>query len=159
MTRIAPEPGTAQARAPLPPHGHAPATGRWSRLRTPLLLAAGAAGACLAVAARDPNEPGSWLVCPYLATTGFVCPGCGTLRALHALTQGDVATAWQRNPGLLVALPVLVFVWLATVRRAWLGVPRRWTPGPRLLAVLPVLVLAYWVLRNVPGLELLGPGT
>ena len=133
--------------------------GWWGRLRTPLLLAVGAAGACLAVAARDPNEPGSWLVCPYLATTGFVCPGCGTLRALHALTQGDVATAWQRNPGLLVALPVLVFVWLATVRRAWLGVPRRWTPGPRPLAVLPVLVLAYWVLRNVPGLELLGPGT
>ncbi len=139
-------------------HPAPPARSRAGRLRTPVLIGFGAAAACAAVALRDPNEPGSWLTCPYLATTGFVCPGCGTLRAVHALTQGDVATAWARNPGLLVAGALLVLVWLATVRRAWLGVPRRWTPGPRLLALLPVLVVAYWVLRNVPGLEVLGPG-
>lgn len=150
---------TAPPRATGHRDGRVPtAPGRWTRLRTPVLLALGAVGACAAVAARDPNEPGSWLMCPYLATTGFVCPGCGTLRAVHALTQGDVATAWQRNPGLLLTVPVLVLVWLTAVRRAWLGVPRRWTPGPRLLAVLPVLVAAYWVLRNVPGMDLLGPG-
>lgn len=143
----------AAAAPPTPPRG------RWERLRTPVLVGVGALAACAAVAARDPNEPGSWLVCPFLATTGFVCPGCGALRAVHALTHGDLATAWERNPGLLLALPVLAFVWVATVRRAWLGVGRRWTPGPRLLALLPVLVAAYWVLRNVPGLELLGPGT
>jgi hypothetical protein len=123
-----------------------------------LLIGLGAVAACVAVTARDPNEPGSWLMCPFLATTGFVCPGCGALRAVHALAHGDLATAWQRNPALLLAIPVLVLVWLATVRRGWLGVPRRWTPGPRLLAVLPVLVAGYWVLRNVPGLEVLGPG-
>lgn len=128
-------------------------------MRTPVVVGVGALAACAAVALRDPNEPGSWLMCPFLATTGFVCPGCGTLRAVHALTQGDLVTAWQRNPGLVLVVPLLVLVWLATVRRAWLGVPRRWTVGPRLLGVLPVLVVLYWVLRNVPGLELLGPGT
>jgi hypothetical protein len=152
-----PAPAFAPARA----SGWAgsPPPGRWDRLRTPLVVGLGAVGGCAAVVARDPNDPGSWLTCPFLATTGFVCPGCGTLRAVHALAGGDLATAWQRNPGLMIALPVLVLVWLTAVRRAWLGVPRRWTPGPRLLSVLPVLVAAYWVLRNVPGLELLGPGT
>lgn len=132
-------------------------TGRWTRLRAPLLAAGGVAALCVATAVHDPNVPGSWLTCPYLLTTGFYCPGCGTLRALHALTGGDVAAAWAFNPLLVASLPVFAFVWVTAVRRAWLGVPRRWTPGPRLLAVLPVVVVAYWVLRNVPGLEFLGP--
>lgn len=127
-------------------------------MRAPLGVAAAALAACAAVSLRDPNESGSWLMCPVLATTGFVCPGCGTLRAVHALTHGDPMTAWQRNPLLVISIPILVFVWLTAVRRAWLGVPRRWTPGPRLLLTLPWLVGGYWIARNIPGLDFLGPG-
>lgn len=133
------------------------AVGRWSRLRSPVLAAAGVAAVAVATALHDPNEPGSWLVCPVLLTTGHYCPGCGTLRALHALTGGDVAAAWAFNPGLLVAMPIFAVVWLTAVRRAWLGVPRRWTPPPWLLNLLPVVIAAYWILRNVPGFEFLGP--
>lgn len=128
------------------------------RLRTPVALAGLALAGCVAVALRDPNEPGSWLQCPFLATTGFVCPGCGALRATHALTQGDLATAWSRNPALVLLIPVLVVVWALTVRRAWLGVDRRYTVPAWALAPLPVLIAAYWILRNVPGFEFLGPG-
>lgn len=138
-------------------HQRRPAAGRLTRLRTPVALGVGALALAGATLLHDPNQPGSWLVCPFLATTGFYCPGCGTLRALHALMSGDPVTAWSFNPLLIASLPVFGFVWVATVRRAWLDVPRHWTPGPRLLALLPVLITAYWVLRNVPGFEFLGP--
>lgn len=109
------------------------------------------------IATRDPNQTGHYPTCPFLWTTGFYCPGCGTLRAVHALTHGDVAAAWHLNPLLLVAIPVLLWVWAAAVRRAWLGVPRRFLVPNWMLATLPVIVGAYWVLRNVPGFEFLGP--
>lgn len=134
-------------------------TVRWSRLRTPLLVAAATLAVCAAVSLRDPHEPGSWLICPVLATTGFACPGCGALRAVYALTHGDLLTALARNPLLVCSLPVFVFVWLATVRRAWLGVPRQWSPGPRLLLFLPWLIGTYWVARIIPGFDFLGPGS
>lgn len=106
---------------------------------------------------RDPNVAGSWLVCPFRLTTGYLCPGCGTLRALYALTRGDVALAWAFNPAILVSLPLFAFVWVTTVRRAWLGVPRVWTPGPRLLGLLPIVITLYWIARNTPAIAFLGP--
>ena len=41
----------------------------------------------------DPNQPGHYPTDPFLAITGLYCPGCGTLRALHALARGDLLTA------------------------------------------------------------------
>lgn len=126
-------------------------------MRSPVLVAVGVSAAVAVVAAWDPNESGHYPTCPFLATTGFTCPGCGSLRATHALLQGDLATAWHRNPGLLVALPLLFLTWVASMRRAWTGAPRSWIVPNWLLAPLPVLIAAYWVLRNVPGFEFLGP--
>lgn len=131
--------------------------GRWRRLRTPVLVAVGAGAACLAVAVHDPNSPGAWLTCPYLATTGFYCPGCGTLRALHSLTRGDFGRAWAMNPGFVLTVPFLAWAWVAAVRRAWLGIPVARALPKAVLWALPVVIALYWILRNVPGFEFLGP--
>ncbi|MFV0452941.1 MAG: DUF2752 domain-containing protein [Propioniciclava sp.] len=126
-------------------------------MRTPLLAAAGVAAVTIGTTVHDPNVEGSWLTCPFLLTTGFLCPGCGTLRALRALTEGDIVTAWLFNPALLVAIPLFFVVWVTTLRRAWFDIPRWWTPGPRLLGVIPVVITLYWVGRNIPGITFLGP--
>lgn len=42
--------------------------------------------------------------CLFTAVFGFRCPGCGSLRALHALAHGDVRNAWDLNKPLLIAL-------------------------------------------------------
>lgn len=131
--------------------------GRWHRLRWPLATLAAVLGGCAALALRDPNEPGSWLFCPFLVTTGHACPGCGGLRAVHALTQGDAVAAAQHNPLLLLAAPVLVFAWLAAVRRAWLGVPGSWVPGLRTMQTVAWLIGVFWLARNAPGVTWLGP--
>ena len=49
----------------------------------------GVAVALATLATVDPNQPGHYPTCPFLATTGFYCPGCGALRAVHDLLHGE----------------------------------------------------------------------
>lgn len=133
-------------------------TSRARRLVGPGLLALGGAVSVGLVAVRDPNEAGHYPGCPFLATTGFFCPGCGTMRATRALVEGDLGAALGLNPLLVVAIPLLLLAWVAAVRRAWTGRPRQWIMPPWLLNLIPPVIGAYWVLRNVPGFEFLGPG-
>jgi hypothetical protein len=118
-------------------------------------------GLALATAAlhvHDPHQSGSWGYCP-TAALGFWCPGCGGLRAVNDLTNGDPTAAASSNLAFVVALPFIVLglgVW--TVAR-WRGV--RWTVPMWL--VRPVaygglaLVLAFTLLRNLPVGSWLAP--
>lgn len=130
----------------------------WRSLRAPVAVATAAAVAVGVLASIDPNEPGHYPTCPFLAATGLYCPGCGSLRAIHALAGGDVVTALHRNPMVVLAVPFLLLAWVR-----WAGAlagvlpPRRSMAPAWALWALLALVLAYWVLRNVPGLTLLSP--
>jgi hypothetical protein len=120
-------------------------------------VAAGAAVLTTAVAVVDPNEPGRYPTCPVLAVTGLFCPGCGALRALHALAHGDVATAVGLNALMVLAAVALVVGWGTWVARRWQGRPRvRVTPAPALYGLL-VAVLVFTVLRNLPAGSALAP--
>jgi hypothetical protein len=44
--------------------------------------------------------------CPFYALTGWLCPLCGSLRALHALLRADLVAALSFNPLLIVGLPL-----------------------------------------------------
>ena len=81
-----------------------PATdvGRWDALRTPLLTIGGLAAATVALHFRDPHSQYSWGMCPS-AALGLSCPGCGGLRAVNDLTNGDLAGAASSNLLLVVA--------------------------------------------------------
>lgn len=59
------------------------------------------------VATHVPRPGGIFPPCPFRAATGLKCPGCGSLRALHALGQGDLAAAWGYNAAMVLGLPVL----------------------------------------------------
>ncbi|HLS40177.1 MAG TPA: DUF2752 domain-containing protein [Ornithinicoccus sp.] len=132
------------------------APGRLHRVRPPLLWGAGTLAAVLVVHVWDPNRPGSYGLCPLRAVTGLVCPGCGGLRAVHAMTHGDWATAWGLNPAVVAGLPLAVSAWLLWLLLAWHGRAVAAGPGPR-RPLVPWLglavVLLYGVLRNVPALE------
>lgn len=126
-------------------------------LRVPGLALAAAAAVTTLVAVVDPNQPGHYPTCPFLAVTGYYCPGCGSLRALHDLAHGDVAGALARNPLMVLAAGGLLVAFVLWARRLWRGLPRTWVAPPRLLYALLTLVLAFWVLRNVPGWTWLSP--
>lgn len=119
---------------------------------------AAAVAATATVALVSPEESGHYPTCPFLALTGLYCPGCGSLRTVHALAHGDLATAWDRNPLAMVLLPVVLVAWVAWGLR--LAGVRAWhpsrVPAPWIWALLGV-VLVYWVARNVPGWTWLSP--
>ena len=50
------------------------------------------------VVAFDPATTWWFPSCPFLALTGWLCPLCGSLRAVHALLQGSPAAALALNP-------------------------------------------------------------
>lgn len=116
----------------------------------PVTTAAAACAAAVVVATLDPNEAGNYPTCPVLALTGWYCTGCGALRAVHALTRLDLATAWSMNPALLLFAPVVVATWFAWLQRARTGRPRTWAAPGWAVTTGVVLLAVFTVLRNVP---------
>jgi hypothetical protein len=121
-------------------------------------VAAGLAGValCTALLVVDPNQPGSYGVCPFRLVTGLDCPGCGTLRSIHALLGGDLSRAVDHNLLTVLLVPVLVavwFRWLVSSRsgRAQLPAAPAWF-GHGVV----VVALAFWVARNLPAFAWLG---
>ena len=112
-----------------------------------LLALAGVA----ALYAFDPRNPGIYPVCPFLFLTGCYCPGCGTLRALHRLLHGDIATALGYNPLAVLSLPFIVYSYASGAMRAFrLPAPRPVFVHSRWIWALLAGILAFWTLRNLP---------
>ncbi|MFI6510724.1 DUF2752 domain-containing protein [Streptosporangium sp. NPDC050855] len=153
-------------------------TSRTAGSRAAALGVAALAGAAVAfVAAVDPGEPGHYPPCPFLMLTGLYCPGCGGLRAVHALAHGDLPAALGFNPLVVIMIPVLAALWGRWTLRAWRGgAPDpdggRYPgyPGyPRIsrmsgISVRPVyawsllaVTFAFWIARNLPFGEFLAP--
>lgn len=81
--------------------------------------------------------------CPFLYLTGFYCPGCGALRALHALLHLHWREAFALNPLVTVFAPVLV-VYFATLPL------RRMRPLPAPVYYLTLGgILLFGILRNL----------
>lgn len=130
---------------------------RVARLRLPALVAAGGAAGLAYIGSVSPYAPGSYPLCPISALTGFACPGCGTLRCVHSLVNGDIAAAFARNPLVPILLLVGVLVFARWVVLRWRGETFRWDPPTWVPVTIGVVILAFGVLRNVPGFEFLGP--
>jgi hypothetical protein len=121
-----------------------------ARRRTAAILLGLAAAGLLVVAVFDPLRWSFYPDCPLSARTGLECAGCGTLRALHALTRGRWVEAFHQNP-LILALAPLAAAVLVNEARVAAG-RRSWTlpfhPGKAVLAVV-VLLLVYVAARNL----------
>ncbi len=109
---------------------------------------------CLLLALVDPSRTAIAPPCPWLLLTGRWCPGCGGLRAGHALLTGDVRTALGFNALVALALPLLAAAWAVWALRTWtslkLPLPELRRMPPAVWTALGILVAAFWVLRNLP---------
>jgi Protein of unknown function (DUF2752) len=134
---------------------------RWAG-RLPALapgaLALVVAAAVSHVALVDPNEPGHYPLCPFRSLTGYYCPGCGSLRMVHAAAHGHLGEAFGRNPLAFAMLPVLGYVWLCWAVAAVRGRrPRFGLFRPWLVWAFSALVLVFWLVRNLPAGHALAP--
>ncbi len=124
----------------------------------PGAVLAAVAAATVYVALVDPGEPGHYPTCPFLAVTGYYCPGCGSLRMVHALTHGHVAEAFGRNPLAFATLPFLTYLWSHWTMAAVRGRPlRSRILHPAVIVAFAMVSLVYWVLRNLPVGHALAP--
>ena len=156
-----PGPGTA-------PEGLAPGVAPFmvrSSKRTRILVAGAATAAlgaaCLYTALVDPNNPSNaFPQCPLKALTGIDCPGCGGLRATHAIFRGDILGAADHNVLALVLLPVMAYMFVRWVLLQFeVTLPR--VSWPRaFMWITPVVLVLFTVARNipVPGLHWLNSG-
>ncbi|MBX3722811.1 MAG: DUF2752 domain-containing protein [Turneriella sp.] len=89
-----------------------------------------------------PAAGGIFPPCPFLWLTGFYCPGCGSLRAIHELLHLRIAAAWSLNPLLIAAIPFVAMVLLYRLKKKTL-------PAFVYYAVIST-VLLFWIARNLP---------
>lgn len=134
-----------------------PSVGRGRRLLWPAVTAGGVAGFVLVVHLLDPNESGNYPTCPWLLLTGTFCPGCGTLRATHALSEGHVVEALQRNPFTVVVFALGILGLALWTRRRWRGERRLRVAPTWALHGAVGLIICFWIARNIPGWTLLSP--
>jgi len=109
----------------------------------------------------DPATSSIFPPCPLHYLTGLYCPGCGSLRALHALLHGDLRRAWAMNPLAIVVLPYLVYGLSSQIlfqlrgkRLPQVALPANW------IRAFGAAVILYGVARNIPihPFNLLAPG-
>jgi hypothetical protein len=109
------------------------------------LLAGGVAGLILlgTLFFFDPARSTFYPGCMFRHLTGWLCPGCGGLRATHQLLHGNVGAAFRLNPLVVLVLPVFAFAAFWSFWRP----ASRW-PQICLYATL-VIAVAFGILRNL----------
>ena len=103
--------------------------------------------AVAAVALADPATSSIFPPCLWRATTGWLCPGCGSARALHALVHGRVIDAVGFNPLAVAAIPIVglaVGDVSGATRDAITYRVKAWH-----LRLLVAVVIGFGILRNV----------
>jgi hypothetical protein len=131
--------------------------------RNRLLIAMLAAFALAVVMLRvfDPATSGIFPPCPVHYFTGWYCPGCGSLRAIHQLLHGNFEAAWSFNPLTVILLPFLTY---GLASSALFEISGRGLPQPFLRAswirALCAAIILFGIARNLPlhPFDLLAPG-
>ena len=137
--------------------GHAVGVGRfindWAfspRLAYGALTLAGAA-AVVYIYLFDPRVSGYYPICPFFGLTGWHCPGCGSLRALHVLIHGNGFTALGYNAFAVMSLPFVLYSYLSGGMRAFGMKPLpTFFIHHRLIWGILTGIVAFCILRNTP---------
>lgn len=127
-----------------------------------IILIAIVAATCAVLYIFDPMTAGFYPRCPSKLLTGYDCPGCGSLRATHAVLHGDLVAAWHYNPAVFFAAALLGVIALAGIHRQPLiarYVPRRVrqlsqkmsriTDTPAFPAAILAATVLWTILRNI----------
>lgn len=108
----------------------------------------------------DPATSGVFPPCPLRYLTGWYCPGCGSLRAIHQLLHGNLSAAWALNPLTVVLLPFLAYGMASYAFFQIRGqhLPRLFLPAVWIRALCAVIIL-FGIARNIPvhPFDLLAP--
>ena len=117
-----------------------------------IALALGLAGGCVAALVLyffDPVRVPIYPVCQFHRLTGLDCPGCGSLRAMHALLHGQIDAALHFNLLLVLSMPLFAglagrYFWRQKKGLPGLAIPTSW------LWIYLAAWVVFGVVRNMP---------
>jgi hypothetical protein len=98
-----------------------------------------------------PPEQHAWYPrCAFYTVTGYKCPGCGGLRAMHSLLHGDFAAAFRNNAFFMILGPgvIIGYGFFAIFRRLNRPIPA-FIEHPVWLWLILVAAIAFGVVRNI----------
>ncbi len=99
----------------------------------------------------DPGMQPLFPKCPFLLTTGYECPGCGSQRAIHDILHLDFKSAFLHNALILFLIPYI----LLGIYLEFFNGKRRFPKLEKIFfgkwAAIIVLsaIIVYWVVRNI----------
>ncbi len=99
----------------------------------------------------NPENVSFFPQCPFYATTGLECPGCGTQRALHSLMHLRIGEALRYNAFIIFAIPYII----SGVYVEYLGGKQRFPKLEKSLfgkyagIIVFTVVILYWIIRNL----------
>lgn len=112
-----------------------------------ILLGIGAIAVLALLCFFDPSTSAIFPPCPTNALTKIHCPGCGTLRAMHALLRGDVKEALSQNILAVIFIPILPAIYFFP----------KYFKKPIVPAAMLVIFILYAILRNTETFSFLAP--
>lgn len=101
----------------------------------------------------DPLEWGIFPKCPFKMLTGYDCPGCGSQRAIHALLNGDMGSAFKHNPLLIIGLPYMILGLIISItpkKPQWMWRIDSALYHDKAVTAWIVIIVFYTIWRNTP---------
>jgi len=98
----------------------------------------------------EPGRHGFYPRCLLHQTTGLLCPGCGSLRAMHQLLHGRVLEAIHLNALFVLAFPAAGWLVARSAFRAWKGQPASLDLQRQWFWTFLIACTLFGILRNLP---------
>ena len=98
----------------------------------------------------NPAQHNFYPICVFHELTGLLCPGCGSLRAIHQLLHGHFAAAFGFNPLLVLALPFLLWTGMCLLAKKAKNPSASIVLRPFWIWLWFAVPVAFGVLRNLP---------
>lgn len=92
------------------------------------------------------------LKCPFYFFTGYLCPGCGSQRAIAALLHGNLTDAIHSNILLVILIAVLVLrVVMQIIGERFYIMPTIYETKTTVnLKIITIMLIGFGVIRNIP---------
>lgn len=99
----------------------------------------------------NPSDYSYFPKCPFREITGYLCPGCGSQRAIHYLLNLDVISAIKENGLLVLSIPYVLTGFIVDAVKHPGVLVLKWRKrlfGQTAIFILLAIVIVFWIVRN-----------